>query len=242
MSALAALSTTMQTFRPGGEVGLDVGQTGAEPAPLDSGFQIMTAAASAASFTMTASGWMKCAKERAGPTPPASRMAGHLARSLSTAPEASWQCICTPNPCRAARASPRRRRSPSVWTPMALNANASKERSGAVTARASKAAAKTSSGGRTVQHAGREAHEIPALARCAVLLSSTKPGASGRRAGRQAIRPAFFRLSSWRMSCASLRNTISSAMLVAWSAMRSRPLLINMSSRARVMVPGCSTM
>jgi hypothetical protein len=73
-----------------------------------------------------------------------------------------------------------------VWTPMALNANASKERSGAVTARASKAAAKTSSGGRTVQHAGREAHEIPALARCAVLLSSTKPG--GRAAGGRDVR------------------------------------------------------
>jgi hypothetical protein len=44
--------------------------------PLENGFQIMTAAAS---FTMAASGWMKCAKARAGPTPPASRMAGPLA-------------------------------------------------------------------------------------------------------------------------------------------------------------------
>ncbi len=52
----------------------------------------------------------------------------------------------------------------------------------------------------------------------------------------------FLNSSRWRMSWALAKNTISSAMLQAWSATRSNDLEINMSSSARVVVAGFSIM
>ena len=77
-----------------------------------------------------------------------------------------------------------------------------------------------------------------------VLDEDHAPPSARRRRGSRLLRPHGRVGSSWwcRTSRASTRKITSSAMLVAWSAMRSRLRLTRMRERARSMVPGCAIM